>query len=259
MSLRTLIERGFVRSGQWSLDPSRSLRLSGSLPDNPGVYAFVLDCVFQYVGVASKSLARRLYHYTRPGSSQRTNLRLNSMIRSKLADQGKIDVYTAQPPDLEWMGWKISGPEGLEAGIIKNFQLPWNLRGAVVGVDHATQPATGGTVPSQTTPTEMQHKAEHSERHVETSSAGSERRRSSHGNKYRPLCEFLEKSGQEKVSMTFNQIQELVGKLPKSASLHRAWWANHEGNSQAKGWMPARYLAEPNPAHRSVVFRKFSY
>jgi hypothetical protein len=69
----------------------------------------------------------------------------------------------------------------------------------------------------------------------------------------------LEAAGSDKVSMTFKQIEDLVGKLPKSAYLHPAWWGNHQGNSQAKGWMGAHYLVEANPAHRSVVFRKFRY
>jgi transcriptional regulator with XRE-family HTH domain len=77
--------------------------------------------------------------------------------------------------------------------------------------------------------------------------------------KYQPLQDFLRASGKETVSLTFDQVARMVGGLPKSAGVHRAWWGNHEGNSQAKGWMGARYLAEPNPAHHSVTFRRFSY
>src|SRR5205823_1718574 len=36
----------------------------------------------------------------------------------------------AHPPDLEWKGLRISAPEGLEAGLIREFDLPWNVRGA---------------------------------------------------------------------------------------------------------------------------------
>jgi transcriptional regulator with XRE-family HTH domain len=79
------------------------------------------------------------------------------------------------------------------------------------------------------------------------------------GAKYAPLLEYLRKSGDSQVTMRFDEISKLVGGLPKSASLHRPWWANHEGNSQAQGWMPAHYLAEPEMGRRTVVFRKFSY
>ena len=79
------------------------------------------------------------------------------------------------------------------------------------------------------------------------------------GDKYLPLTEYLMADGRETITMTFAQLAKLVGPLPKSAYVHRAWWGNHEGNSQAKGWMQARYLADPNPAHRSVTFRRFTY
>ena len=79
------------------------------------------------------------------------------------------------------------------------------------------------------------------------------------GDKYLPLQRHLAAGGRETVTMTFAQIANLVGPLPKSASIHRAWWGNHEGNSQAIGWMGARYLAEPNPPYRSVTFRRFRY
>lgn len=80
-----------------------------------------------------------------------------------------------------------------------------------------------------------------------------------HPGKYGPLRTHLETCGKDRLTMTFGQIEQLVGKLPKSASLHLAWWGNHEGNSQAKAWMGAKYVVEANPAGRSVIFRKFSY
>ena len=77
------------------------------------------------------------------------------------------------------------------------------------------------------------------------------------GDKYLPLQMHLKNDGRETISMTFDQIAKLVGPLPKSASVHRPWWGNHEGNSQAIGWMGANYHAEPNGSARSVTFRKF--
>lgn len=79
------------------------------------------------------------------------------------------------------------------------------------------------------------------------------------GQKYEPLQEHLLADGRETITMTFDQIAKLVGPLPKSAFIHRPWWGNHEGNSQAISWMGAKYHAEPNQSHRSVTFRKFSY
>ena len=75
--------------------------------------------------------------------------------------------------------------------------------------------------------------------------------------KYGSLRSYLERTPSDRIAITFTQIEALAGKLPISACLNRAWWANYEGNSQAKAWMGARYLVEANP-RRSVVFRKFS-
>ena len=86
-----------------------------------------------------------------------------------------------------------------------------------------------------------------------------ERRSSGKGAKYAPLLAHLTAEARETVTMRYDEIARLVGGLPKSASLHRAWWGNHEGNSQALGWMPAKYLAEPEMSRRTVVFRKFTH
>jgi transcriptional regulator with XRE-family HTH domain len=83
--------------------------------------------------------------------------------------------------------------------------------------------------------------------------------KSGKGAKYAPLLDYLRNRDDSQVTMRYDEISRLVGGLPKSASLHRAWWGNHEGNSQAQGWMPANYLAEPDMSRRTVVFRKFSY
>lgn len=232
-----LSQRGFFRIGEWTLTVARELGLQGEPPSGRGVYAFVMDGRVQYIGVASGSLAKRLRFYVKPGASQRTNLRLNAVLCEALKSGGKVEVYVAMPPDGEWNGFIVSGPEGLEAGLIRSFNLPWNLRGATL----AAVPVKPATVLGPASIGRVQPRVN-----------------GSHG-KYGPLRDYLQNSGQDTVSMTFAEIQALVGDLPKSASVHQAWWGNHDGNSQAKAWMGARYLAEANPARRSVVFRKFSY
>ncbi len=76
------------------------------------------------------------------------------------------------------------------------------------------------------------------------------------GRKYRPLGEFLAKSGRDTLTLTFKKIDSLVGGLPKSASVHREWWANHAGNSQAIGWLSAGYDVEPDQSRKTATFRK---
>ena len=68
--------------------------------------------------------------YGKPGVSQRTSLRLNGIIKNELLTTPAIDIYVAEPPDLEWNGLPVHGSAGLELGLIKKFALPWNMRSA---------------------------------------------------------------------------------------------------------------------------------
>jgi hypothetical protein len=142
--LSQIADQGFVHTGRWALNPEGVLVFAGNAPKQPGVYIFVQAGTARYVGVASRNLAQRLYMYGRPGSSQRTNIRLNGVLRNELANGEIIDVYVASPPDLEWNGWKVSGAEGLEAAIIR-FRLSWNRRGTVPA---PIQSASQGRPPS---------------------------------------------------------------------------------------------------------------
>lgn len=59
---------------------------------------------------------------------------------------------------------------------------------------------------------------------------------------YIPLKKYLKESGQKKVTLTFDKINDLLKesrhKLPDSAYDHREWWGNCIKNPQAKqGWM----------------------
>ena len=126
----TLIAGGFAFSGRWVLSATNDLVLDQALPKGVGVYAFVKDGFALYVGVATMGLAKRLYFYGKPGVSQRTSLRLNGIIKNELLTTPAIDIYIAQPPDLEWNGLPVHGSAGLELGLIKKFALPWNMRSA---------------------------------------------------------------------------------------------------------------------------------
>lgn len=125
-----LLTNGFEHVCEWQLHEDK-LQRSAQIPPRAGVYAFCINGVAQYVGVASRSLDQRLYLYGNPGSSQRTNLRVNALISAALREGSRVEVLIATPPDLDWNGWRLSGAEGLEAGLIKTFQLPWNVRGVV--------------------------------------------------------------------------------------------------------------------------------
>lgn len=105
------------------------LSTDAPLPVGVGVYAFSSGETVLYVGLASKGVAKRLYFYGRPGSTQRTSLRLNEAIRNELAAGAQIDILTAHPGDFQWNGLRVNGSAGLELGLIETYSLPWNIRG----------------------------------------------------------------------------------------------------------------------------------
>ncbi len=124
-----LIANGFSEAGVWSATEQR-LGVPPELPQKRGVYAFAVDERVLYVGLASRSLRQRLNFYARPGASQRTNVRLNGLIRSLIGEGSIVRILVAHPQDTQWNGFRLSGPEGLEAALIEDFDIPWNLKGS---------------------------------------------------------------------------------------------------------------------------------
>jgi hypothetical protein len=130
LTVQRLVEAGFAEVGGWELNSERDLVHRVDLPKQAGVYAFSINGIVHYVGLASKSLRQRLGFYRKPGASQRTNIRLNEIIRDHIARGTIVQILIAHPPDREWNGFIIRGAEGLEAGLIGEFDLPWNVRGS---------------------------------------------------------------------------------------------------------------------------------
>lgn len=125
-----IVRSGFTLAGRWRLNDDGQAFVDGQLPKPVGVYAFAKQEFVLYVGVATIGIAKRLYFYAHPGQSQRTNQRLNEIIRLELATAPHIDIYTASPPNLEWNGLPVHGSAGLELGLITKYALPWNKRSA---------------------------------------------------------------------------------------------------------------------------------
>lgn len=79
------------------------------------------------------------------------------------------------------------------------------------------------------------------------------------GSKYQPLLEYLRRSSQREVTLTFAEIEVLMCEtLPDSARVKRAWWSNRsKGALQASAWMEAGYLVEELDLNAErVTFRK---
>lgn len=60
--------------------------------------------------------------------------------------------------------------------------------------------------------------------------------------KYQPLADYLSKLGGNDVTLSFSQIEKILGfKLSPSARKHRPNWANNSVEALSCGWMPVGY------------------
>jgi len=130
LRVEDLVTAGFERYGQWQLSNDGVLTMDAQLPKDEGVYAFAIDGVAVYVGVATMGLAKRIYFYKKPGATQPTSIRINQMILGELRKAIVVEIYAATPKHLEWNGLPVHGSAGLELGLIKKYALPWNKRSA---------------------------------------------------------------------------------------------------------------------------------
>lgn len=80
------------------------------------------------------------------------------------------------------------------------------------------------------------------------------------GSKYHPLFEHLQRLNQAQVSLTFVDIEALLGSdLPSSARQHENWWSNHHTPKalQAHAWVDAGYhVAAVDLLQQTVQFYK---
>ncbi len=76
--------------------------------------------------------------------------------------------------------------------------------------------------------------------------------------KYEPLFRHLCAADDDALDMTFEQIERLVGPLPRAATLRREWWSNDrtEGSGgHVKAWLDAgRHVESIDRSARRVTF-----
>jgi DNA-binding transcriptional regulator YiaG len=78
------------------------------------------------------------------------------------------------------------------------------------------------------------------------------------GSKYYPLHQYLRQNGQLEVTLSFTELETLIGKLPTSARNSRGWWGNRStGAAQASSWMSAGYHTDVIDLDaQRITFRK---
>ncbi|MFW5898657.1 MAG: DUF6884 domain-containing protein [Candidatus Saliniplasma sp.] len=72
--------------------------------------------------------------------------------------------------------------------------------------------------------------------------------------KYDPLEVYLANCDEDKVELTFEEIESIIDTaLPESAFEHGAWWANDGTRSQGKAWINAGYIVNSFDQNKGVV------
>ena len=74
---------------------------------------------------------------------------------------------------------------------------------------------------------------------------------------WRRLASSLKDSGEETVTMSFDEISTLVGDLPKSEMKKAGFWKNDRGKPQGKAWLDAGYAVEDvDTSGETVTFKR---
>jgi len=128
--LRTLINIGFRRAGEWKMiNSSLEFNLEQFPKTRNILYAFICDKKIKYIGKTVQTLKQRMGSYKNPGKTQTTNIKNNDKI-TKLLSKGKcIDIFVL--PDnglIHYGGFHLDLAAGLESSLISNLKPEWNNR-----------------------------------------------------------------------------------------------------------------------------------
>lgn len=133
-----LLKLGFIKVGFWDLDKkNNTFQLLSHQDSTKLLYCFIANKEIKYIGKTTTTLFNRLRGYQRPGSSQRTNLRVNKKINSLLQKGECVDIYVL--PDsglLKYGDFQLSIAAGLEDILISELKPEWNITGKSDNFDH---------------------------------------------------------------------------------------------------------------------------
>jgi hypothetical protein len=141
LSLAQLKKAGFSKSGVF-LRFAGTVSLSGVIPDNPGVYRFVIDRNVRYVGKAEGSLRRRLRGYENGLRKRLVKRPVHKGILETLDGGKNVDVYTLTFTIKQQLFYRKGLPVdylvGVEAGLIDQLdEGHWNPFGSAIKAKRA--------------------------------------------------------------------------------------------------------------------------
>ena len=135
--IQDLLELSFTEIGEFILSESDSIDVvfdSQKIKQSDSrnvLYAFVsisqdFESSVKYIGKTTKGVETRMYQY-KSGHGNSTNNRINKSITNLLQKNQHIKVFTLTDiPALQWGGYNLNLPAGLEDSLIYSFKPEWN-------------------------------------------------------------------------------------------------------------------------------------
>lgn len=130
VSIRHLLDAGFRWAGRWESPDGASIARGFDVDRKPGVYVYAVNGMVMYVGSAQNGLHNRFRNYE-TSKTKRTAMRIRREILASLALGNAVDVYLLPAPlALRWNGLPVDLIAGIEDGLIRAINPPWNIRGS---------------------------------------------------------------------------------------------------------------------------------
>lgn len=185
-----LIENGFVPAGYWSKsNDSIIVTLTQHESEKNILYCFICDDTIKYVGKSTNTLRQRMYQYQNPGVSQKTNLRINTLLADSLARGSEIEIYILRGTQQFKHGiFDVNLAAGLENNVIHVINPEWNKSGK-----------------------KKDNKKESLERisreHQDSTEYPFKKTKQK---RYAPLYEYLVKQSETRITLSFQEMERII-------------------------------------------------
>jgi len=129
--MKRLTDLGFIKVGNWTFTNGLiQLNLDSNQDTSNVLYSFVSNGNILYIGKTTDPLKKRLYGYQRPGSDQKTNIRVNKCILELLSNGKPLDILILIDNGLlKYGNYIINLAAGLEDTLVFELNPPWNYTG----------------------------------------------------------------------------------------------------------------------------------
>lgn len=130
--LDLIISVGFRCVGRWHVgDSGLDFSIESEARNaKKSLYAFVQDSEVLYIGKVAGAFVRRMNGYRRPGTTQRTNLRVNPLLVQFVGTKKEVSIYHFQPPEeVRFRNIPLNIAAGLEDPLIETISPQWNMHG----------------------------------------------------------------------------------------------------------------------------------